>query len=37
MIDKTIKLTGKYPSDFTPGLNLKEIQRHFEAYGCYDG
>ena len=36
MIDKTIKLTGKYPSDFTPGLNIKEIQQHFEAYGFYD-
>ena len=37
MIDKTIKLTGEYPSDFTPGLNVSEIQKHFDAYKFYDG
>jgi len=32
MIDKTIKLTGEYPSDFKPSISVQEIQQHFEAY-----
>ena len=33
MIDKTIKLTGEYPSDFEPTLSVKETQQHFESHG----
>ena len=36
MIDKTIKLTGEYQSDFTPTLSVMEIQKHFDAHGFYD-
>ena len=36
MIDKTIKLTGEYPSDFKPTMSVMEIQKHFDAYGFYD-
>ena len=36
MIDKTIKLAGEYPSDFKPTTSIKEIQKHFEAFGFYD-
>ena len=37
MIDKTIKLTGEYPSDFKPSISVQEIQQHFEAYNFYSG
>ena len=36
MIDKTIKLTGEYPSDFKPTVPVQEIQKYFEAHGFYD-
>ena len=36
MIDKTIKLTGEYPSDFKPTLSVKEIHKHFYAHGFYE-
>ncbi len=36
MFDKTIKLTGEYPSDFKPTMSVMEIQKHFSAYGFYD-
>ena len=36
MIDKTIKLTGEYPSDFKPSMTIMEIQKHFDAHGFYD-
>ena len=37
MFDKTIKLTGKYPSDFKPSKSVEEVQQFFEAYNFYDG
>ena len=37
MIDKTIKLTGEYPSDFKPSISVREIQQHFEAYNLHSG
>ena len=33
MIDKTIKLTGEYPSDFKPDMLVEGIQQHFESHG----
>ena len=36
MFDKTIKLTGEYPSDFKPTLSIKEIHKHFYAFGFYE-
>ena len=36
MIDKTIELTGEYPSDFKPSMSVMEIQKHFDAHGFYD-
>ena len=36
MIDKIIKLTGEYPSDFKPSMSVMEIQKHFDAFGFYD-
>ena len=36
MIDKTITLTGEYPSDFKPSMTVMEIQKHFDAHGFYD-
>ena len=36
MIDKTIELTGEYPSDFKPSMTIMEIQKHFDAHGFYD-
>ena len=33
MIDKTIKLTGEYPSDFKPDVLVEETQQHFESHG----
>ena len=36
MIDKTIHLTGEYPSDFKPSMSVMEIQKHFDAFGFYD-
>ena len=36
MFDKTIKLTGEYPSDFKPTMSVMEIQKHFSAFGFYD-
>ena len=37
MIDKTIKLTGEYPSDFKPTMSVMEIQQYFDAYSFHDG
>ena len=37
MIDKTIHLTGEYPSDFKPSMSVMEIQKHFDAFKFYDG
>tara|TARA_B110001454_G_scaffold3719_1_gene3383 strand:- start:228 stop:659 length:432 start_codon:yes stop_codon:yes gene_type:complete len=37
MIDKTIKLTNEYPSDFKPSVSVQEVQQFFEAYKFYDG
>jgi hypothetical protein len=37
MIDKTITLTGEYPSDFKPTMSVMEIQQVFEAYKFYTG
>jgi len=37
MFDKTIKLTGEYPSDFKSSSPIMEIQKHFDAHGFYDG
>ena len=36
MIDKTVKLTGEYPSDFKPDMIVQEIQQYFESHGFYD-
>ena len=36
MIDKTIKLTGEYPSDFKPDMIVEGIQQYFESHGFYD-
>ena len=35
MIDKTIHLTGEYPSDIKPSMSDMEIQKHFDAFGFY--
>ena len=32
MIDKTIKLTGEYPSDFRPSMTIMEIQKSQTTY-----
>ena len=37
MIDKTIKLTGEYPSDFKPTVPVQEVQQFFDAYSFHDG
>jgi hypothetical protein len=37
MFDKTIKLTGEYPSDFKPSVSVQEVQQYFDAYKFYDG
>jgi len=37
MIDKTIKLTGEYPSDWKPPSTIADIQQTFEAYSLFDG
>ena len=37
MIDKTIKLTGEYPSDWKPPSTIADIQQTFEAYNFFDG
>ena len=37
MIDKTIKLTGEYPSDFKPTVPVQEVQQYFDAYSFHDG
>ena len=37
MIDKTIKLTGEYPSDFKPDMIVEGIQQYFESHGFHDG
>ena len=37
MIDKTIKLTGEYPSDFKPSVPVQEVQQFFEAHNFFDG
>ena len=36
MIDKTITLTEPHPSDFKPTLSVREIHKHFDAFGFYD-
>lgn len=36
MINKTIELTGEYPSDFKPTTNVMEIQKFFRAFGLED-
>ena len=36
MIDKTVKLTGEYPSDFKPDMIVQEIQQYFQSHGFYD-
>ena len=36
MFDKTITLTGEYPSDFKPTMSVREIQQHFSAFGFHD-
>ena len=33
--DKIIKLTGEYPSEFTPGTSIPEIQQYFESHSLY--
>ena len=35
MIDKTIKLTGEYPSDFKPDMIVEGIQQYFESHSLY--
>jgi hypothetical protein len=35
--DKTIKLTGEYPSDWKPPSTIVDIQQTFEAYNFFDG
>ena len=35
MIDKTIKLTGEYPSDFKPSVSVQEVQQYFESHSLY--
>jgi hypothetical protein len=35
MIDKTIKLTGEYPSDFKPDMIVEDIQQYFESHSLY--
>jgi hypothetical protein len=37
MIDKTIKLTGEYPSDFKPSVSVQEVQQYFDAYSFHNG
>ena len=32
-MNKKIKLTGEYPSDFKPTMSVREIQQHFESHG----
>ena len=36
MFDKTIELTGEYPSDFKPTVPVKEVQKYFDAFEFYD-
>ena len=35
MFDKTIKLTGEYPSDFKPDMIVEGIQQYFESHSLY--
>ena len=37
MIDKTIKLTGEYPSDFKPSISVQEVQQFFNAHSFHNG
>ena len=37
MIDKTIKLTGEYPSDFKPSVSVQEVHQYFDAYSFHKG
>tara|TARA_B110001454_G_scaffold40241_1_gene39579 strand:+ start:1898 stop:2326 length:429 start_codon:yes stop_codon:yes gene_type:complete len=37
VFDKTIKLTGEYPSDFKPTVPVQEVQQYFDAYSFHDG
>ena len=36
MIGKTIILTKPHPSDFKPTMSVREIHKHFDAFGFYD-
>ena len=36
MIGKTIILTKPYPSDFKPTMSVREIHKHFDAFGFHD-
>ena len=35
VINKTIKLTGEYPSDFKPDMIVEDIQQYFESHSLY--
>jgi hypothetical protein len=35
VINKTIKLTGEYPSDFKPDMIVEGIQQYFESHSLY--
>ena len=35
MINKTIRLTGEYPSDFKPDMIVEGIQQYFESHSLY--
>jgi len=37
VFDKTIKLTGEYPSDWKPPNTIVDIQKTFAAFDFYDG
>ena len=37
VIDKTIKLTGEYPSDFKPSVSVQEVQQFFNAHSFHNG
>ena len=34
-MEKTIKLTGEYPSDFKPDMIVEDIQQYFESHSLY--
>jgi hypothetical protein len=37
MFNKTIKLTGEYPSDWKPPESISDIQKIFESHNFFDG